>query len=467
MANTYDILIVGASTTGCWFAERMAKEGAKVLLIEKQLPDNVSREYDIFHMGEGEMERSGLVIPQDGNPIREFRFEHSNMSSPYNTVKIPGGYSPVIGMHKHDYIMFMADRAKEQGAEFIYGASFKEFVYGDNNKITGAVYTTADGEHSVNVKLVADCSGIPSAARTKLPDSSVVENFPLTPKDILYVVLYYVTYKDKSINTSDLNAFYMQYKSWFAPAGEGYDGLMGIGAFYSYEFAEYVFENHFKKNARVPDYNLLKIEKGMTPYHRNLFSSVDDGFIAMGDTAFLTKPTCGEGCTSSLVHGEIAAEVISKLLKENKPLTKENMWSINTRYMRSQGKEFDSMRALLKGVITISYDEAEYMFTNDLLFSDKILGNIDDGLNLGVKDIAHIVGGIVKGVTTGKLKMKTIKNLVNALGQSGKVTKLYDTYPERYEDFDAWKQKAEALWSEIGKLADTCDPNILAELNIK
>ena len=461
MNNTYDILIVGASTTGCWFAHRMAKEGARVLVIEKNLPDDVSREYDIFHMGEGEMERSGLVIPQEGNPIREFRFERSNMSSPYATVKIPGGYSPVIGMHKHDYIMLMADRAKKKGAEFIYGASFKDFIYDENNKIIGATYKTAEGEQTVNARLVADCSGIPSAARTKLPDSSIVENFQLTPKDILYVVLYYVTYKDKSINPADLNAFYMQYKSWFAPAGEGYDGLMGIGSFYSYDSAEYVFHNHFKKNAKVPEYDLLKTEKGMTPYHRNLFSSIDDNFIAMGDTAFLTKPTCGEGCTSSLVHGEIAAEVISKLIKDNKPLTKENMWSINTRYLRSQGKEFDSMRALLKGVITISYDEAEYMFTNDLLFSDKILGNIDDGINLSAKDIAHIIGGIIKGITTGKIKAKTIKNLLTALSNSGKVTKLYDTYPENYDGFAEWKQKAEALWSQIGKVSDTCDEDII------
>ena len=45
-----DILIVGASTTGCWFAERMAREGFNVLVIEKELPENVSRSYDIFHM---------------------------------------------------------------------------------------------------------------------------------------------------------------------------------------------------------------------------------------------------------------------------------------------------------------------------------------------------------------------------------------------------------------------------------
>ena len=463
----YDILIVGASTTGCWFAKKMAEQGAKVLVIEKNLPENVSRDYDIFHMGEGEMEQFGLTIPDENNPIREFRFERSNMVSPYAKTKIPGGYSPVIGMHKHDYIMSMAKQAQNAGAEFIYGASFVDFIYDDNKKISGAKYKSENKTKKVNCKLVADCSGIPSVARRNLPNSSVVENAPLTNKDILYVVLYYVAYNDKSINPTDLNGFFMQYKSWFAPAGEGYDGLMGIGAFFSYDYAEAVFENHFRKNANVPEYTLLKTEKGMTPYHRNLTSTVDDGFIAMGDAAFLTKPTCGEGCTSSLVHGEIAAEVIGKLLKAGKPLTKENMWAINTRYMRGQGKEFDSMRALLKGVITISYDEAEYMFNNGILFCDKILGGIDDGLNISGSDIAQIVGGIAKGIATKKIRVETVKNLLKALSQSDAVTKLYNTYPETYAGYASWKAKADKLWCEIGKLSDIVDPEIAEKLNMK
>ncbi len=463
----FDIVVVGASTTGCWFAKEMAEKGAKVLVIEKELAENVSRDYDIFHMGEGEMKRSNLQIPDENNSIREFRFERSNMVSPYAKTKISGGYLPVIGMHKHDYIMLMAQQAQAVGAEFIYGASFVDFIYDESNKICGAKYKEDKKTKKVNCKLVADCSGIPSVARRRLPVTSVVENAPLTNKDILYVVLYYVTYNDKTINPTDLNGFFMQYKSWFAPAGEGYDGLMGIGAFFSYDYAEAVFGEHFKKNAKVPEYTLLKTEKGMTPYHRNLTSTVDDGFIAMGDAAFLTKPTCGEGCTSSLVHGEIAVDVISKLLKAGKPLTKENMWSINTRYMRGQGKEFDSMRALLKGVITISYNEAEYMFNNGILFSEKILGGIDDGLNLSASDIAKIVSGIGKGIATKKIKVDTVKNLLKALSQSDAVTKLYDTYPETYAGYASWKAKADKLWCEIGKLSDVVDPDIAQKVNMK
>lgn len=460
----YDVLIVGGSTTGCWFADKMAQTGAKVLVIEKQLPDDVSREYDIFHMGEEDMKRFDLDIPDENHPVREFRFERSNMISPYGTYRKPGAYSPVIGLHKHDYIMLMAEKAKSHGAEFIYGAAFTDFIY-ENGKIVGAKCKTADGEQEVYAKLVADCSGIPSVARTKLPDTSAVCNFKLTPRDIFYVVLYYIEYLDKNIDPRSLDGFFMQYKAWSAPAGEGYDAILGIGGSYSYEYSEEIFNAHYSRNVKYPEYKVKKVEKGMTPYHRSVYSFVDDGFIAMGDAACLTKPTCGEGCTSSLVQAEIAVDVISTLLKENLPLSKENMWSINKRYMVAQGKDFDFMRPLLIGVVNLNYDEAEYMFENEIIFSDALFNSMDgDDLKLNPLDVTKWLAGIAKGVATKKIRASAVGKVIKGLKQALEIAALYDKYPETHQGFAAWKEKAESKWAEIGSLADTCDPDILDKL---
>lgn len=464
--KNYDILVVGASTTGCWFAERMAREGFKVLVIEKEQSENVSRSYDIFHMSRAEMEQFELYIPGEDEAVREFSFDSSPMISPYGNYPKQGGSNPIIGLHKHDYIMLMAQKAKESGAEILYGASFSDFVYDENNKIIGAEYVTEDGKNTVYSKLVADCSGIPSAARTKLPDTSVVENFKLTPKDILYVVLYYVKYLNEELNPRDYDGFFMQYKSWSAPAGEGYSSILGIGASYSYAVAEEIFNSQFIKNVKFNDYTVKKVEKGMTPYHRSLYSFVDDGFIAMGDAAFLTKPTCGEGCTSSLVQAQIAAEVLTRFLKEGVPLTKENMWCINKKYMTAQGKDFDSMRPLLMGLVQLNFDEAEYLFENDIMFSQKILGGMNDGLQLGGKDIADIVKGIAEGVTKKKIRASAVGKVVKGLEQCVEVGMLYDKYPQTADGFDAWKKKADALWNRIGSLADTCDPEVLKRVGV-
>lgn len=460
----YDILIAGASTTGAWFAKKMAEQGHSVLVIEKQKPDKVSREYDIFHMGKADMEKFDLDIPKEGDPDYGFVFTSGRSYSPYGNYS-KYGKETVIGMHKHEFIMKMNRQAADAGAEIIYGAAFSDFLKDDSGRIIGAKYITEEGEEEVEAKLVADCTGIPSAARRKLPDNAYVENFALKPEDIFHVVLYYAKYTDEKINPMDHHGFFMQYKSWSAPSGDDHGAILGVGANYSYDYAEEIFNRDWKKNVPWPKYTVDKVEKGMTPYHRTLYSFVEDGFIAMGDTAFLTKPTCGEGCTSSLYQAEIAVEVISKLLKENKPLTKENMWSINKRYFKVQGKDFDALRPLLIGIVNFSYDEAEYLFKNDVIFSQKILGGMGQELELSPKDIAKIVGGILAGVTTGKLKMSNVKKTLNGLMQSAKVGGLYDEYPDSPAGYFAWKEKADALWAKIGKMADTCDPDILRKIS--
>ena len=463
----YDVLVVGASTTGCWFANQMAKQGFKVLVIEKQEADNVSREYDVFHMGKEDMEKFQMLMPDEDSPLREFCFAHSTMVSPYGNYPKDCAEAPVIGLHKHDYIMEMAKEAKKNGADIVYGASFEDLIFDDRGRVIGGKYSTKKGVKEAYARIVADCSGIPAVARTKLPDSSVVGNFKLTPKDILYVVLYYAEYLNKNFNPRDLDGFFMQYKSWSAPSDNPNGAILGIGAFCSYDYAEWVFKNHFMQNTNFPEYTVERIEKGMTPYHTSVYSLVDDGFIVLGDAACHTKPTCGEGCTSSLVAGEIAVEVISNLLKSDKFLTKERMWSINKRYMVAQGKDFDSMRPLLMGVISMDYDEAEYLFENDVIFCEKILGGMDTGLNLTGEDIANIVKGVVKGIAKKKIKPETIGKLLKGMAQSAQVGALYDDYPAHYENFAEWKQKADKMWESIGPVAATCDPEILKEIGFE
>ncbi len=466
-AENYDILIAGASTTGAWFAREMAKRGFNVLVIEKEKADDISRDYDIFHMEKYEMQKFGIEIPKEDDKNFGFMFSSNGIKSPY------GGYlkrneddSPTIGMHKHGLIMAMNEKAKAAGATIVYGASFTDFIYDENGKIIGAKYKKGKTEKEVYCKLVADCTGIPSAARRMLPDTSFVENRLLTPKEIFYVVLYYVKYKDEKIDPLKLHASFLNYKVWSAPCGDDHGAILGVGGNFSYEYAEEIYKD-FRKNVPWPEHTVEKVEKGMTPYYRSLFSFVDDGFIAMGDAAQLTKPNNGEGCTSSLYQARIAVDVISKLLSENKELTKENMWSINKKYMDVQGAGFDSMRPLLIGIVGCTYNEAEYLFKTDTIFSQKILGGGGSGeLSLSAKDIVSMVKNLAVGVATKKIRPSYIKDVVNGLIQSAKVTSLYAEYPETPAGFPEWKAKAEALWNEIGTMGDTCDKVILEKLGI-
>ncbi len=446
----YDIVVVGASTAGSYFARRMAERGFEVFVIDKSIKERISPDYDIFHMGKDDMERFGLPKVEKGDGIYAFEFTDSYMYSAF------GGYPkpspcPVVGMHKHDYIVRMNEWACEAGAVIEYEASFVECIYNESGRICGITYEKDGEKISVDCRLVADCSGIPAVVRRSLPDSYGIEKFELTPDDILFVTLRYVDFtgiKEKWMKSH----FWISYKSWIAPGADG-EAIIGMGSCFGFDYVEKVYEQ-FTKNVRIPSHKVKRIERGRTPYHRAPYSFVADGFICMGDAACITKPNCGEGCTASLVLEDIAVDIASKAMDNGAYPTRESLWSINKRYNDTQGKEFANLMALLTSLVRHSAKANEFLFKHDVIFSKKILGGMSNGLSLNITDYLKTLIFVVIGLASGNIKPVEIKNILMGVINSGKLTELYERFPETPDGFDAWVSEAEALWEKAGKLAD-------------
>ncbi|MBQ2848140.1 MAG: NAD(P)/FAD-dependent oxidoreductase [Clostridia bacterium] len=446
----YDIVIVGASTAGSYFARRMAERGFSVFVIDRSTKDRISPDYDIFHMGKDEMDHFGLPKVEKGDGIYAFEFTESYMYSAFGGYPKPSP-SPVVGMHKHGYIVRMNEWAAEAGAEIVYEASFVESVYDESGKICGIVYEKDGEKISVECRLVADCSGIPAVVRRSLPDSYGIEKFELTPDDILFVTLRYVDFTDKKEEWMKSH-FWIFYKSWVAPSA-GSDAIIGMGSCFGFDYVEKVYEQ-FTKNVKLPAHRVKWIERGMTPYHRAPYSFVADGFIAMGDAVCMTKPNCGEGCTAALVLEDIAVDVASKALENGAYPTRESLWSINKKYNGTQGKEFASLLALLASVIRHSAKANEFLFKHDVIFSKKILGGMSGGLTLNVTDYLKTLVFVVVGLASGQIKISEIKSILSGVINSGKLTELYERFPETPDGFDAWVREAEEVWSKTDRLAD-------------
>lgn len=458
----YDIIVAGASTTGSWFATQMAKRGFSVLLIEKSSRENLSRNYDVFHMAESEMIKFGYPIPQPGDIDYAFEFVGGAAYSAYGNYP-KHTYTKTIGMHKHEYMLRLNDDAVKAGVELIYEAPFKEFIFDEKGRIIGAKHETSDGEQSALASIVCDCTGIPSTARRALPDGYGVENFEITPNDMFYVILYYVLYPEgheKVIHTDS----YLQYKCWSAPQTDEKGGLLGVGANISFDYAEEMFRE-FRKNVPWCPYTVQKVEKGATPYRPSPYSVVADGFIAMGDAACTTKPNNGEGCTAALYLCEIAVEVISAGLSVGGYLSKERLWSINKRYNNGQGKVFAAMRALLIGAASLNKTENEYLFANDIGFSEKVFNGLSGGINFTPKEIVKMLHDIIQGVGKKKIRPIFLGKLVIAARNGLEMIKLYSDYPEKPDKFDEWVKKADALWAKVGSMSDNCDPEIIDRMN--
>lgn len=448
-----DLLIIGAATTGSYLARRMAEKGLKVLAIDALNQERIGTKYDIFHICERDFTIFDLPKPQQGDADWAFTFADSTAYSAFGKHPKPGR-NPVIGLHLHEYTLRMNRWAEEAGAEIIYDAHFKSLCFDEDGKVCGAVYTHRGEEVEVRARLVADCSGIPSVARCTLPEDSLVENFAISPEEMFYVTLRYVNYEKEEDYISSSRSWTF-YKTWEAPQHDTTGAILGIGANFSFEFAEKIYSN-FEGTIYLPPYKLHHIERGTTPYRRPPYSFVDDGFIVMGDAACLTKPSAGEGVTSAMVQADIAVDVASPLLLEDRDICAANLWPINKRYIEAQGKAFASQLAMLVGAVATSPKENDFFFEKDIIFSARSFEALGEGkeLKFSSKELADIAAKMAAGVASGRLRPKTIASLLKAMGNSGKISKLYSEFPETPGGFAAWKAKADVLWPKCGSMAD-------------
>ena len=111
----------------------------------------------------------------------------------------------------------------------------------------------------------------------------------LSEDEQFYVTLRYINWKNKEELLEEKDNGWTYYKTWIAPAPEGSDAVFGIGQPLSYEKGEEVLKD-FLNTVQIPEYDIVKFERGSTPYRRSPFSMVADGILILGDAACLTKP---------------------------------------------------------------------------------------------------------------------------------------------------------------------------------
>ncbi|MDD4316326.1 MAG: hypothetical protein PHC84_04100 [Clostridia bacterium] len=228
-----------------------------------------------------------------------------------------------------------------------------------------------------------------------------------------------------------------------------------MGANLSYEYAEECFQK-FAKAVPLPEHTIEKIEKGVTPYRRPPYSFVGDGFVALGDSACITKPFSGEGIACTWILCDIAAKVAAAAMQNGNYPTKQRLWDINTQYMRSQGADFANLLATLIGAVDCTAEENEYEFKKDIVFNSEDMSkmNREFAAKLSTPEILRLVSKIAGGLLTANIRFKTVKALLKAVMTAGALEKHYKAYPESPEGFDKWVTKSDKLWKKAGTMAD-------------
>lgn len=341
MKNEYDVIVVGAGPTGTHLARVLAKQGIKVIVLERQQ-----------EIGEPNFSTAGTPIetfkkfdiPLNVAPYEWDKFVIStpNYNKIYEFKKNSGRVFDFRKLHH-----FLASEAAVNGAEIAVGVNVLAPEL-ENGKVIGVRYKGLVSEGIIKAKIVVDATGSESAiARqlklTKPASDMLAVGLELQMTDVKLPVentLYYWL-GDKFIP----NGY-----AWVFPLSPS-ESKVGIARWLATD-KKYDLKNGVKDFIEsipwLKDAQPLEFHGGKLLFNSDLDNFVADGFINL---TFTANPLGGEGIRQGLQAAEFASEVITDALSSGdfakKKLEKYNGLWLN--YSMNSWKLSNNLAKLVYG----------------------------------------------------------------------------------------------------------------------
>jgi len=316
MQDKYDIVIVGAGPAGLSAAYAAARNGASVLVLERD--DGVA--HNIRTSGVSwidEMTKFGIG-KEHYNPIRNYAF-----FSPSNDVTIKGNESKCCVLNVRSTYQHLAFEAASVGANIMVKANATNAIV-RNNRISGVKINTPKGEFSINADLVIDASGFSTTIGRKFGFVSEWKRYGVGAE--------YECYAEHCDDETWILMVGNQYSpagyAWAFPLGKNRIRIgVGIGRPESNEEPldrlNMMLEKKPKPLDRMGKIEPVELHYGFIPNEGVRASTVADGFMLVGDSAGQANPLVLEGIRYAIEFGRLAGEIGSKALENG--ATKESL----------------------------------------------------------------------------------------------------------------------------------------------
>ena len=460
----FDVLVVGSGTAGLYFARKMAEQGYAVCVADQSPPEALGSRLAVFHIDKETFGSLGVPRPEPGDPDHVAGFDAGTYYPPfgqYHKRHEPGqtivwAHYPFLLCRLKEFIARLRAWCAEAGVTFLDEAAFRELVYCKHG-VRGAKFTRGGEEITVYARLTADCSGPDAVLRRSLRKPTLVDDFALDPRDMMYVLLEYVKLDHPERDAPQRAEHWAYYKGWIGQAPEPDQCIIGVGANLSYDYAQTCMDR-FKAAVEMPPGEVVLRQRGSIPYRRPPYSMVDHGFVVLGDAACMNK-WIGEGITSGWVGCRIAAEVAGRAMRNGAYPTMQALWDFNLRYNTGQQADFAYINATAINAVDCTPEEMQYEFEQGIVFNDRAMTRLNRQWNaeLPPGEVVELVGKVTKGVATGHISPATLRCLLRGIQYATLLKAHYKNYPKTPQGFEAWAARCDALWQSCGSLADATE----------
>ena len=418
------IIVAGGGHGGIGAAALLAKNGFDVTVFEKNPRDKMGYDWtDIFD--KKGFTAIGMPIP----PRNMYNLKNNMTFFPPNLCNSLTQHTPEdqleLQMERSDIYDLLISYAESCGVKFEFeNAVLSPIVLG--NRVCGI--NTEKGEYLAD--LVIDACGVDSPVRKNLPEFIGVQReagkfekfyvfrgfFERTapiPKDNFRVHL---------LHNGILGI------SWVAIEEEHTDILIGRFDKFGMDEVEKELKILRQEQPALGEKLLRGGEFVTIPVRQPLSKMVADGYVAIGDSAFMTVPLIGSGIANSLKAAKILAEVVTA---DTTGFSEKGLYEYQKEFYKNLGNGLAPI-ACIKLVLTeLTTDEVDYMFREGTLNTADITMGADSN------SLWKFLGGmypsalLLKGKTLAK-NPALAKKLAGMVARIGKVLTAVYSMPQIY-----------------------------------
>jgi digeranylgeranylglycerophospholipid reductase len=359
--------------------------------------------------------------------------------------------------------------ALKVGVEFRDKVTLRSLIVEDNNTIIGV-----EGQDLTNkikfkktARLVIDCTGVTSVLRVNLPIKSFIQR--RIDRDDLegtgrYIYNFDIAKEDKTYFDPDYCIIHLDQQlapggyAWVFPKGnnkvniglgvqqKAFDALnkqMQVHRDLKELIDDYVLSNKVIANPKMSDGDMDQGNSWGTwqvSVRRQNDCLVANGYILVGDSAWMPKPLDAGGIGPAIIAATIAGRIAVEALQANDTSTKA-LWKYNNEFIDEYGYKtagLEVFRRMLQGLTNeqINYGMKHFLSKMDI---EKI--SIGEHPEFGTVDK---LGLFIRGA----LNRNLAENLKFTSELNQKLVEHYHNYPTDPESFPQWQTKLNRFLAE-------------------
>ena len=447
-AETYDMVVIGGGTAGCFAAATAAQEGLDVALLERK------RVEDGGDIACGDAIKGTSTFPDvidleylraesfTNENIRFARFENPKTDENLD-IGFRGGSGAIVDRKRYGEVLLEeADRA---GADIHYETVVRDVV--QNGRVTGVTATSRGDVREYEADVVIDAAGALSLLQDKVDfegttfDTNVrYSQFCSAYREIVEVPEP-VDWHDSIVFKPTAELGYL----WYFPrtpteinVGLGFQ--MNKPPMKLVEVLKNDLQNRSEfQGAKVKD----KLGAAL-PTRRPYDSATAPGYMAVGDAAGHVNPCTGGGIPGAAKAGTWAAEVATEAIGDG-DVSEGALWEYNHRVQTDFGKRFAAMD--LYNIWGGTYDTdhlvdiVSAMPGQQLADALALEGTASMSWPLKIKTAIKTFG-----------HWGTLFELKKLNGLASELKSVYDEYPSDPDGFDEWQRTRDGLMDDVYEL---------------